>query len=443
MKVLLLLLALSPLLSACGAGSAPASPSPATPTLAATVENNLADEGELGQPHGEPSAPDALDDQSDAPPADFAIREYGPVFGQAAPLYEGDTEEQAASNKVLYVAPTGSDRNPGTLALPFRSIGRAAKAAAPGSRVLVAPGLYSGGFRTTVSGNPAARIVFLSTRKWGARITPPRNSSNKAAWDNRGSHVDIVGFEVDGSQYQGGKRWTQGIYNGGSYVAIRNNHVHHLAVNNACTRGGGAAINVDSYFKGIRADVIANLVHDIGPAGCRYVQGIYVSTSARVMNNVIYRVSEGGIHLWHDASNVIITNNTVTRSNTGIIIGGGNFYHSNGPNDHTAVYSNIVYDNKMGISEQGRTGRNNSYRNNLVYQNSTYNWRLSNGLKHRDTVTSPPLFIDDARSLHPSLKLSVSSPAIGRGTALHAESTDFAGRPRDARAGYDIGALQH
>ncbi|UUZ54449.1 hypothetical protein LP419_39895 [Massilia sp. H-1] len=31
------------------------------------------------------------------------------------------------------------------------------------------------------------------------------------------------------------------------------------------------------------------------------MQGIYVSTSGRVKNNVVYRVAEGGIHLWHDA----------------------------------------------------------------------------------------------------------------------------------------------
>lgn len=68
------------------------------------------------------------------------------------------------------------------------------------------------------------------------------------------------------------------------------------------------------------------------------------------MNNVVYRVAETGIHLWHDARNVIITNNTVTTSNTGIVVGGGNFYFVSGPNDHTAVYSNIVYDNKMAIS---------------------------------------------------------------------------------------------
>ena len=344
---------------------------------------------------------------------------------------------------LLYVAPGGADSNPGTRSRPFRSLIRAAHAAREGSKVLVAPGVYTGGFRTNASGTAGARILYVSTTKWGAKIVPPSNSTNKAAWDNRGSHVDIVGFEVDGRAQQSGQVWKLGIYNGGSHVAIRNNRVHHIARTAQCTRGGGAAINVDSYYRGVHASVISNLVHDIGPAGCRYVHGIYVSTSARVQNNVVYRVAEGGIHMWHDANNVIVTNNTVTGANTGIIIGGGDYYHRKGPNDHTAVYSNIVYDNRMGISEQGQTGRNNSYRNNLVFQNSVYDWRLQNGVEHKDTVSSAPLFVENARSSNPSLRLSTSSPAIGRATPTYAESTDFAGRPRDARSGYDIGALQH
>ena len=91
----------------------------------------------------------------------------------------------------------------------------------------------------------------------------------------------------------------------------------------------------------------------------------------------------------------------------------------------------------------GKTGRNNTYRNNLVYQNARYDWQLKNGLTHTGTVSSAPLFVDNSRAASPSLKLSASSPAVGRATPTHAESTDFAGRPRDARAGYDIGALQH
>ncbi|QYF96204.1 DUF1565 domain-containing protein [Massilia sp. PAMC28688] len=348
-----------------------------------------------------------------------------------------------ATRHHLYVAPGGSDGNPGTSAAPLRSIAQAARKAQPDTTVFVAPGTYDGSFKTTASGHAGGRIYYVSTTRWGAVIVPPAKSNAKHGWDNRGNYVDIVGFHVDGSAPRSGKRWTVGIYNGGSYDNIRGNWVHHIADKSKCTSGGGSAIGVDSYFKGIQSNVIGNLVHDIGPAGCRYVQGIYLSTSGSIQNNVVYRVAEGAIHLWHDARDVIIANNTVAASNTGIIVGGGDYYHTSGPADRIQVVSNIVFDNRMGISEQGRTGRNNSYRNNLVYANSSYNWKLNNGLGHSGTVTSDPLLHAYSRSGVPNLKPSVSSPAVGRGSDMHALHYDFADQPRNHGTGFDIGAYQH
>jgi parallel beta-helix repeat protein len=343
----------------------------------------------------------------------------------------------------FYVAPTGSDTNPGTKSAPFKTIARAARAVLPNSTVHVAPGTYAGGFKTTVSGSASARIYFVSTTKWGARIVPPASSSNSTAWDNRGSYVDIIGFQIDGTSSQAGTKWLHGIYNGGSYDVIKGNWVHHIASNVPCTSAGGSAIGVDSYYHGVKSDVIGNLVHDIGPAGCRFIQGIYISTSGTVKNNVVYRVAEGAIHLWHDATNVIITNNTVTSSHTGIIVGGGDFYHTTGGNNNTIVANNIVYDNAMGISEQGQTGSGNRYTNNLVYQNPTYNYQLRNGLVATASVTAVPGFVGYSRTGTPNLHLSATSAAIGKGTASNAPAFDFDGKPRNATTGFDIGAYQH
>lgn len=449
------LLCMTTWLAACGGGGGGAARVPAAPVPDPVAAEDAAEEpGPLTGPEGDAVADIGEDSDKGEPgeagEADFVVSGYVPAGSVPAPMAvatdasdAGTLTTPAVGRKTLYVSPKGADSNLGSADRPFRSIARAARAAKPGFRILVAPGTYTGGFRTVVDGAADARISFVSATKWGAKLVPAKVSPNKTAWDNRASYVDIVGFEVDGSKHQSGVRWTHGIYSGGSHDVIRNNHVHHIAQGNGCNRAGGAAIGVDSYYRGVHADVIANLVHDIGPAGCRYVQGIYVSTSGRVKNNVIYRVAEGGIHLWHDARDVAITNNTITNSNTGIIVGGGNFYHSKGPNDHTAVFSNIVVDNRMGISEQGRTGLNNSYRNNLVYQNSRYNWRLKNDLPHSDTVSAPPKFIAHDGLGQLNLKLSADSPAIGKGTPELAESTDFEGRARNAGAGYDIGAYQH
>ena len=373
-----------------------------------------------------------------SPDTTFALTGYAAnPFG----LDNADAPVAAAATPAttynLYVSPSGNDNNAGTASAPFRTLARAARAARPSTTVLVAPGTYAGGFKSTVHFTSSGRIYFVSTKKWGARIVPSGSAS--FAWDNRGNYVDIVGFEVDGT----GGPWKYGIYNGGSYDVIRANWVHHVARNVGCNSSGGAAIGIDAYYNGVKSDAIGNLVHDIGPAGCRFIQGIYMSTSGSVKNNVVYRIAEAAIHLWHDANNVIITNNTVTTSHTGIIVGGGDFYHATGPSDYNRVYNNIVYDNAMGISEQGQTGSHNSYRNNLAVQNASYNWKLNNGLTHSATVSSAPYFVAYARSGTPDLRLSASSPAIGRATSADALGVDFLEHPRNSSTGYDIGAYQH
>ena len=323
----------------------------------------------------------------------------------------------------------GSDSNSGAQGSPLKTIARAAALASPNTTVHVAPGNYAGGFRTNANGTANGRIYYVSTTKWGAKIVPPANSSSSVAWDNRGNYVEINGFEIDGSAYQSGTKWRSGIYNGGSYDVIRNNRVHHVAQNIACDGTGGSAIGVDSYYNGVKGDVINNFVYDIGPAGCSHVHGIYVSTTGSVVGNVVHRVAQGAIHLWHDATSVIIANNTVANSGIGIIVGGGDFYHSSAGADYTHVVNNIVYDNRYGISEQGKTGTHNTYRNNLVYQNTNYNFSLRNGLVATGTVSADPQFVSYTRTGTPDLHLRSTSPAKGAGTTAYAPAYDIEGTP--------------
>ena len=341
-----------------------------------------------------------------------------------------------------YVASTGADANPGTEQLPFATILRASRVALPGTTVHVAPGTYTGGFKTLMSGTQSQRIYYVSTTRWGARIVPPRHSTSNVAWDNRGNFVDIVGFDIDGSAPNAGVKWTYGIYNAGSHNVIKYNHVHHLLRDVPCMGAGGAGINIDSYYKGVKVDVIGNSVHDIGPQGCRFVQGIYISTSGSAKNNVVYGIGGAAIQMWHDANNVAVSNNTVSGSTTGILIGGGDNYHTKGPNDYTTVHNNIVYDNVYGISEQGATGPHNTYRNNLVFRSTVADWSLRNGLTHEGTVAQAPQFVRYARHGAADFRLRSTSPAIGKGTDQHAAATDIAGKTRSKSTGIDIGAFQ-
>jgi parallel beta-helix repeat protein len=379
-----------------------------------------------------------------AAPADSAPRLLA-LISASAPTVSAAAVTTPATTYNYYVSPTGSDTAAGTKAAPFKTLARAVKAATKASTtVWVAPGTYAGGIKTTANGTASGRIYWVSTTKWGAKIVPPSSSSNNNAWDNRGNYVSIIGFDVDGTNSGSGTKWTHGIYTGGSYGMIQNNHIHHIARSVACTSAGGSAIGVDSYYHGVKSDIVGNVVNDIGPAGCTYVQGIYVSTSGTIKNNLVYRVGAVGIHLWHDATDVVITNNTVTSSNFGMVVGGGDFYYTSAGANNVYVANNIIYDNKYGISEQGTTGKNNKYVNNLVFQNPTYNISLRNGLVATGTISSNPLFKAYSRTAAaPDYHLTTSSPAIGRGTATNAYPTDLDGKPRNASTGYDLGAYQH
>jgi hypothetical protein len=349
----------------------------------------------------------------------------------------------------LYVAPDGLDTNPGARGAPLRSLARAAQLVTPGTIVNVLPGSYVGGFRTAIDGRPNARIVFRSTERWRAHIVPAPVSTNGMAWDNRASYVDIEGFDVDGSpgldgpDASAGIRWTTGIYSGGSYARIVGNHVHHVAITVPCTNAGGSGIGVDSYYKGTQSEVTGNSVHDIGPPGCRWVQGIYVNTPATIRNNVVYRIAAAGIHLWHDAHDVVVANNTVTASDKGIVVGGGDFYQTGGPNDRTRVVNNIVYDNRHGILEQGATGPHNVYSHNLVAGNPDGDWHLADGMTHSGTVTDEPRFVAYTRDGTPDFALAQDSPAIGTGLHEADVGPDFHGKTRPAKEAVDIGACQH
>ncbi|CAN7769320.1 DUF1565 domain-containing protein [Paenibacillus sp. LjRoot153] len=369
------------------------------------------------------------------------------IFGVANAI---QTKVQAAVTNIYVSDSSGNDStNNGTLGSPYKTILKASQVATPGTIVHVAPGTYTGGFQTTASGTATDRISYVSDTKWGAKIVPPALESpvTEFIWDNRGNYVDIDGFEVDGRLDKNGisTKALMGLYNSSSYTVIKNNYVHHVATtNDACTNHGGAGINTDYWVYGVNSSIIGNVVHDIGPPGCSFIYGIYISTSGIVKNNLVYNNGGAGIHLWHDANHIDIANNTVFSSESGIIVGGGDYYHTTGPADYVNVSNNIVIDTTYGISERGDVGPHNTYTNNLTYRNSTYNWSLNptQGNTHTGTIIADPQFVNYISTGGGDYHLGSRSPAIDAGASTYAPATDLDGIPRPYGAGYDIGAYE-
>jgi hypothetical protein len=364
--------------------------------------------------------------------------------------------------KEYYVDANAASGGNGSQQNPFRTLAAAAAVAQPSTTFWVAPGTYDGGIVTAVSGKAEAvqgkdgGIYWVSTVRWGAKIVPPVVSPSvpadvailDTAWWNKGNYVSIVGFEVDGSSSRNTEtnaNWRMGVRTTGTRSVIKANYVHDIGKWTPCNGGGGAGIRLDGYDKGGKVDAIDNWVKDIGD-NCDKIQGIYISSTGTIANNVLHKAGWMAIHLWHEASEVKIFNNTVAASTVGIMVGAGGSDRVN-LHDYTDVHNNIVIGNRQGIREYQEgdnvIGTHNTYKNNLVYNNGT-NWILKDTTApHVGTVSDDPLFVGYSASAPiPNFHLASGSPAVGRGFAATARTTDFDGKTRGNHDAYAIGAYE-
>ena len=348
----------------------------------------------------------------------------------------------STSSYHLYVATTGSDSNPGTQARPFKTINKAASVAKASTTVHVAPGTYNGNVSTKLSGTSTGPIRFVSDTKWGAKIV---GTGKEVMWLNNGSYVEINGFDISGPG-------RLGIQNMGSNTLVTNNRVHHITVSGGCTGSGGAGI-VNASYTSSAGDIIGNVVHDIGkPGGCNGVQGIYSSNrGSKIMNNIVYRASAYGIHLWHAATDSTIANNTVFANGSssmggGIVTGVGD-KPGNIQLKNTMVVNNIVYKNpRQGISQycysgQSCIGSGNVTANNLVYGNgSAISLRVGSAT---GTVNAEPKFVSYNPTGTGDYRLQSSSPAVNKGTKASAPTVDIVNALRPKGGAWDIGAYEN
>lgn len=350
----------------------------------------------------------------------------------------------AATNAVraatrIYVAAGGSDTNPGTESAPFRTIQRAANVAKPGTTVYVGPGTYRENVRHGTHGTAAARIRFVSSPKWSAKLI---GSGTEAAWINNGDYTELIGFDISGSG-------RLGVLNWGSHTLMSGNHVHDIAVSGGCTGNGGAGI-MNANYRGTDNDVIGNLIHDIGQRGsCNGVQGIYhANLRGHIYNNTVYRVSSFAIHLWHAANNVVIANNTLFANGTASM-GGGILLGSGGQPggvmlNHTQVVNNIVYDNPAAsIQEycdpgQRCIGPSNTIAGNLVYGNGNGILLLAGSAK--GTIAADPQFVNYQANGKGDYRLKRTSPAINNGLSFAASPSVLEHATRSRGGAPDIGA---
>jgi len=349
----------------------------------------------------------------------------------------------SASNN-YYVAPTGSDANPCTASAPCYTMQRVSQFLAPGDIAHFAAGNYSWSSAqgtVSASGTATARITYISDVKWGAKIT---GTGPCEITRNLGDYVDIVNFDMTGP-------CSTGLQQDANYGRVIGNRVHDLP-----GWGGYAGILVDCcryIFTGNQ--VLGNVVDNVGPFGqTNQIHGIYVAgPNSIIENNIVTRAAAACIHLWHNSTHEIISNNVVANcGGSGIAVSADATITTA---DYVTVDNNIVVmdvtSTAFGIYEWPAVGTHNVFNNNIVYNCPGGCMNLIYGTQSNTmTLTAAQfstLFVNYTGDMNGDYHLQSGAVAIDAGTTACAAgvttcvpTTDFDGVPRPQGTAIDIGA---
>ncbi len=356
----------------------------------------------------------------------------------------------------LYASASGSgttcsSSSPCTLDYAFNTKAKA------GSVIQAAPGTYnygSGGYvslnASGASGNPI--VVYCATR--GACVIESSTANNSGAGvilEMAGSYQGVYGFTFTSTQTSG-VNVNQAIFMTGHDYTFAENTIFNI--NPDCSSNGGGGIQVANGVYNYTID--ANLIYNIGNgnpacAGSSVVQvdGILAESTgagAVITNNIVWGVYGGwGILYGNSSGNTapgIIANNLVfNNANGGIAMVNGT--------EGSTVVNNITVDNKNNAGNGGcgiwtiyanLTGT--QFLNNDDDGNSNTGGCSTSSI---GAISASPTstFVNWQLNGSGNYAETSGSPTIDAGTATGAPNHDFAGNPRPAGAGYDIGPYQY
>jgi hypothetical protein len=357
----------------------------------------------------------------------------------------------ARAGTTYYVATNGDDKNPGTAALPFKTISHAADLVNPGDTVLVRNGVYadrdSNGWAVSVrrGGTAALPVLFKSENKWGA-VIDGQAGAGTFGWRIACSYVTVQDFEV---KYF----WSHGVFcESGEHIVIRGNHIHNIEKTFDATPYGIDGCFERANCKSITYD--SNVIHNIGRAGPldhrQHDHGIYTcSSGARIVNNIIYNCDSGWciqVAGYAAIDGTVISNNTFAwGSNRSQIV----LWSEGGSISNLIIQNNIFYrplNGNEAVTFYNAHARHTTIRNNLIYGGAPIyavgagepdpEISLSGNIEGRD-----PRFEEAAKAPY-DFHLQPGSPAIDAGIAALAPAADMDGKARPQGKGHDIGTYE-
>jgi hypothetical protein len=264
----------------------------------------------------------------------------------------------SAATTDVYVATSGSDSNPGTLAAPYRTLAKAISLVAPGTVIYVRGGTYypTATLKSTVSGTSSQRVTLTAYGSEKVKVDGSGLPSGSWLMGLYANYWTVSGIQFQNSPAQGFvcTSCTGGIFrnlttngNGDSGFTLRGDNTVGNLVENLDSYS-----NYDPAGHGQNADGVA----------VKFGSGTgNVITGARLYNN-----SDDGIDLWSWASPVTIEHtwsfgNGKNRWNDPVFQGNGNGFELGGgspvPAAAHVVDNSAAWDNASnGFTENGNTG---------------------------------------------------------------------------------------
>lgn len=335
----------------------------------------------------------------------------------------------APSGSAYYVSPAGSDSNPGTFELPWKTLAKAFATVGPGQTAYLRAGNYventgvacgsghnaiawtrsgTASAPITISGYPGEEervIVGTMLKLYGShlkltRLVVERNSAH-SNFDN--ACTGSVGIQVGGDDI---------VLEG---LDVRNGRMSGIYLDNAD-----------------RTSIVGNLIRNNG-AHSNLDHGIYYGTGVggTIANNIISGNLAYGIQMYPSPRGQLITHNVVVgNGKAGMILSGAS---------DVVVANNIsAYNAEQGIrTYDACTGCRADQ--NVIFGNPRGDYYLPSPLTVGTTIRADPRFVDRTSG---DYRLGDGSPAIDVAHSAYTVSEDFLGQSRPASGGPDVGAYE-
>jgi hypothetical protein len=340
-----------------------------------------------------------------------------------------------AAGATYYVAPSGSDTNPGTLAAPFATLQHAAMVAVAGDTVLARQSVYNALLTPPHSGNTTQGPITFASYPGelatidGTGLKIPGGQNGLITLADR-SYVIIEGFELRNYTSASRAQVPVGIYltGAGSGVQIVNNHIHLITTTAKTTpkQCGSNALGLAAYGSrapaSINGLVISGNELDHLQTGCSESMSIdgnvdgYAVLSNRVHDNDNIGIDSIGFErvspdpAYDQARNGEVRGNLVYNITSygnpdyGKQYAADGIYVDGGTN--IVIEQNVVHDTDLAVElaseHSGRLTSLVTARNNLIYDNNSNGFSIGGYGKARGgtdhcTIVNNTLFNNDTK----------------------------------------------